>query len=250
MSPGKKQQLMALAAAAGGILKNGGGGGGAGGMMSNGGSGNGGGNMNGSGGGKIPLPDMKEMDWSSLVDTATKAMTQLSESGAKHPQGNVYYDDISQVLNGVVQQQQQLQQQQQQLQQLQQQQLQQQLQQQQQSSQLTSSTGQNGTGTPVLSDLSTTPSSASPVSTGSGSTANSGGQMMSMPNSSSLPELQSQVTQLSDRVLREQRRRRSLEHAVRRLTEENRRLQDESQAAVQQLRRFTEWFFQTIDRQS
>lgn len=170
---------------------------------------------------------------------------QLNESGAKHPQGNIYYDDISQVLNGVVQQQQQLQQQQQQLQQLQQQQLQQQLQQ-QQSSQLTV---QNGAGTPALSDLSTTPSSASPVSTGSGSTANSG-QLMSMPNSSSLPELQSQVTQLSDRVLREQRRRRSLEHAVRRLTEENRRLQDESQAAVQQLRRFTEWFFQTIDRQS
>ncbi|XP_062548577.1 signal-induced proliferation-associated 1-like protein 1 isoform X2 [Armigeres subalbatus] len=248
MSPGKKQQLMALAAAAaaGGILKNGGG------LMANGGSGATGGGTAGnsanSSGAKIPLPDMKEMDWSSLVDTATKAMTQLSESGAKHPQGNVYYDDISQVLNGVVQQQQQLQQQQQQLQQLQQQQLQQQLQQ-QQNAQLAPPSLQNGTGTPALSDLSTTPSSASPVSTGSGSTANSG-QMLSMPNSSSLPELQSQVTQLSDRVLREQRRRRSLEHAVRRLTEENRRLQDESQAAVQQLRRFTEWFFQTIDRQS
>uniref|UniRef100_A0A8W7PEQ1 Rap-GAP domain-containing protein n=1 Tax=Anopheles coluzzii TaxID=1518534 RepID=A0A8W7PEQ1_ANOCL len=74
--------------------------------------------------------------------------------------------------------------------------------------------------------------------------------LMALQNSSSLPELQCQVTQLSDRVLREQRRRRSLEHAVKRLTEENRRLQDESQAAVQQLRRFTEWFFQTIDRQS
>lgn len=249
MSPGKKQQLMALAAAAaaGGILKNGGG------LITNGasgapgGTGITGGNTN-IGGAKIPLPDMKEMDWSSLVDTATKAMTQLSESGAKHPQGNVYYDDISQVLNGVVQQQQQLQQQQQQLQQLQQQQLQQQLQQ-QQNAQLAPPTVHNGSGTPALSDLSTTPSSASPVSNGSGSTANSG-QLMSLPNSSSLPELQSQVTQLSDRVLREQRRRRSLEHAVRRLTEENRRLQDESQAAVQQLRRFTEWFFQTIDRQS
>lgn len=71
-----------------------------------------------------------------------------------------------------------------------------------------------------------------------------------MQTSTSLPELQTQVTQLSDRVMRETRRRRSLEHAVRRLTEENRRLQDESQAATQQLRRFTEWFFQTIDRQS
>lgn len=65
-------------------------------------------------------------------------------------------------------------------------------------------------------------------------------------NSTSLPELKTQVTHLSDRVLRETRRRRSLEQAVKRLTEENRRLQDESQAAVQQLKRFTEWFFTTI----
>jgi len=36
---------------------------------------------------------------------------------------------------------------------------------------------------------------------------------------------------------------------VRRLRDENRRLQEESQTAAQQLRRFTEWFFQTIDRQ-
>lgn len=40
----------------------------------------------------------------------------------------------------------------------------------------------------------------------------------------------------------------SLEDEVRRLREENRRLQDESQAAAHQLRRFTEWFFQTIER--
>ncbi|XP_058453895.1 signal-induced proliferation-associated 1-like protein 1 isoform X2 [Malaya genurostris] len=236
MSPSRKQQMMAAAAVAGGILKNS--------MMTNGG-GNGSAVSNGNSatGGKIPLPDMKEMDWSSLVDTATKAMTQLTESASKsHPQANVYYDDISQVLNGVVQQQQQLQQQQQQLQHLKQQ-------QQLQHAQI-ATTHQNGgggsssNGTPVISDLSSNSSSASPVSIGSGA---SGHQMQ---NSSSLPELQSQVTQLSDRVLREQRRRRSLEHAVRRLTEENRRLQDESQAAVQQLRRFTEWFFQTIDRQS
>lgn len=81
------------------------------------------------------------------------------------------------------------------------------------------------------------------------STGNSTEQSQ-MVSSTSLPELQSQVCHLSERVLREQRRRRSLEQAVRRLTEENRRLQDESQAAVQQLRRFTEWFFQTIDKQS
>ncbi|XP_053693631.1 signal-induced proliferation-associated 1-like protein 1 isoform X2 [Sabethes cyaneus] len=236
MSPSRKQQMLAAAAVAGGILKST--------MMTNGNDSVAGGGGNSGPGGKIPLPDMKEMDWSSLVDTATKAMTQLSESGSKaHPQANVYYDDISQVLNGVVQQQQQLQQQQQQLQLLKQQ-------QQLQHSQASGACHQNGSATPALSDLSSTPSSASPVSTGSGSGSSSNAQMIAMQNSSSLPELQSQVTQLSDRVLREQRRRRSLEHAVRRLTEENRRLQDESQAAVQQLRRFTEWFFQTIDRQS
>lgn len=65
-----------------------------------------------------------------------------------------------------------------------------------------------------------------------------------------LPELQNQVTQLSDRVSRETKRRKSLEVAVKRLTEENRRLQDESQQAVLQLKRFTEWFFQTVDKKT
>lgn len=83
----------------------------------------------------------------------------------------------------------------------------------------------------------------------SGSSSN-GALQHSSSGSTSLPELQSQVVQLEDRITKETRRRKSLEQAVRRLTEENRRLQDESQAAVQQLRRFTEWFFQTIDRQT
>lgn len=83
----------------------------------------------------------------------------------------------------------------------------------------------------------------------SSSSGDSTGGAPSMVASASLPELQNQVSQLEDRISKETRRRKSLEHAVRRLSEENRRLQDESQAAVQQLRRFTEWFFQTIDRQ-
>lgn len=96
--------------------------------------------------------------------------------------------------------------------------------------------------------------STSPLSTASSTDASSSASS-SLTNqqiaaSRSLPELQSQVTQLEDRITKETRRRKSLEQAVRRLTEENRRLQDESQAAVQQLRRFTEWFFQTIDRQT
>lgn len=90
--------------------------------------------------------------------------------------------------------------------------------------------------------------SISAANGGSASTTSSSSSAVT--TSTSLPELQSHVNQLEDKIMREQRRRRSLEHAVRRLTEENRRLQDESQTAVQQLRTFTEWFFQTIDRQS
>lgn len=61
-------------------------------------------------------------------------------------------------------------------------------------------------------------------------------------------ELQKHLSQLEGRLSRETRRRLSLEEEVRGLKEENRRLQEESQSAAQQLRRFTEWFFQTIDR--
>ncbi|XP_012286463.1 signal-induced proliferation-associated 1-like protein 2 [Orussus abietinus] len=62
-------------------------------------------------------------------------------------------------------------------------------------------------------------------------------------------DLQTHLSTLELRVARETRRRLSLEDEVRRLRDENRRLQDESHAAAQQLRRFTEWFFQTIDHQ-
>lgn len=67
--------------------------------------------------------------------------------------------------------------------------------------------------------------------------------------SASVPELQNHVTELETRVNRETRRRLSLENEVRRLTEENRHLQDQAQAAVQQLRKFTEWFFKNVHRQ-
>lgn len=60
--------------------------------------------------------------------------------------------------------------------------------------------------------------------------------------------MQAHVATLESRVARETRRRLSLEDEVRRLRDENRRLQEESQAAAQQLRRFTEWFFQTLDK--
>ncbi len=49
--------------------------------------------------------------------------------------------------------------------------------------------------------------------------------------------------------MKETQRRLNLEQEVHSLRDENRRLQLESQSAAQQLRRFTEWFFQTIDKQ-
>ncbi|XP_063699348.1 signal-induced proliferation-associated 1-like protein 1 [Culicoides brevitarsis] len=156
---------------------------------------------------KLPhLPDINDLDWNTLVDTATRAIMQQSNGDHRsngtsnhqqphshtgtpmhhgHTNGHDIYEEIHRDTN--------------------------------------------------------TPDSTSSLGNGN---------EPQMVSSTSLPELQTQVCHLSERVLREQRRRRSLEQAVRRLTEENRRLQDESQAAVQQLRRFTEWFFQTIDKQS
>nr|CAI5858171.1 unnamed protein product [Callosobruchus analis] len=65
----------------------------------------------------------------------------------------------------------------------------------------------------------------------------------------SVPELQNHVAELESKVDRETRRRMSLENEVRRLTEENRKLQDQAHAAATQLRRFTEWFFKNVKRQ-
>ncbi|XP_076173830.1 signal-induced proliferation-associated 1-like protein 2 isoform X2 [Ptiloglossa arizonensis] len=72
---------------------------------------------------------------------------------------------------------------------------------------------------------------------------------LSKEERNSVSDLQTHLSSLELRVARETRRRLSLEDEVRRLRDENRRLQDESHAAAQQLRRFTEWFFQTIDHQ-
>ncbi|KAK6640177.1 hypothetical protein RUM44_011863 [Polyplax serrata] len=121
----------------------------------------------------IPVPDPGEMDWSSLVDTATRAMLNETSNNT---------DNLTNWIEGE-----------------------------------------------QLEHLSLDSASAS--------------------GTRRLTDLQNNVTQLETRLARETRRRMSLEDEVRRLREENRRLQEESQAAAQQLRRFTEWFFQTIDKQ-
>merc|ERR1719273_1984991 len=56
------------------------------------------------------------------------------------------------------------------------------------------------------------------------------------------------VAGLEEELAGERRDRGELEAQVDQLKEENVRLQEESQTAAQQLRRFTEWFFQTIDK--
>lgn len=150
----------------------------------------------------LPLiPDTKDVDWSSLVDSA---ITQINEGLKKH-----YYETggipTTSIMNSS-----------------------------------NNAERQHGNNSPSYESLSSTSSTSS----------SSGGVHRGNSIQSSFPELQTQVTQLEDRITKETKRRVSLEHAVRKLTEENRRLQDESQAAVQQLRRFSEWFFQTIDRQT
>lgn len=60
---------------------------------------------------------------------------------------------------------------------------------------------------------------------------------------------QKYLSELENRLMKETQRRLSLEKEVHSLRDENRRLQQESQSAAQQLRRFTDWFFQTIDKQ-
>lgn len=97
----------------------------------------------------------------------------------------------------------------------------------------------------MMSSMSNPGSSSNSATASPTGTLAHNGHQASSGTSSSMPEL---VQQLEDRVLREQRRRKSLENAVRRLTEENRRLQNESQQAAQQLRAFTDWFYQ-LDRQ-
>ncbi|XP_017773762.1 PREDICTED: signal-induced proliferation-associated 1-like protein 2 isoform X2 [Nicrophorus vespilloides] len=71
----------------------------------------------------------------------------------------------------------------------------------------------------------------------------------SLTSNTSEPELRNHVSELESRVTRETRRRLSLEEEVRRLKDENRKLQDQAHAAIQQLRKFTEWFFKNVQSQ-
>ena len=63
-----------------------------------------------------------------------------------------------------------------------------------------------------------------------------------------MKSLLEKVAALEEELNKERKGKRELEQTVEHLKEENVRLKEESQTAAQQLRRFTEWFFQTIDK--
>lgn len=79
--------------------------------------------------------------------------------------------------------------------------------------------------------------------------SDNGAQDVSINSNSSVPELRSHDNDLESRFTHEIRRRLSLEEEVRRLKDENRKLQDQAHAAIQQLRKFTEWFFKNVQSQ-
>ena len=60
--------------------------------------------------------------------------------------------------------------------------------------------------------------------------------------------LMERLAALEAQLSQERQDKSSLESEIVHLKEENVRLKEESQTAAQQLRRFTEWFFQTIDK--
>ena len=69
-----------------------------------------------------------------------------------------------------------------------------------------------------------------------------------IPAEERLSQLLERLESLEHRLNSESRQKSELADEVAQLREENQRLQEESATAAQQLRRFTEWFFQTIEK--
>ncbi|XP_071962340.1 signal-induced proliferation-associated 1-like protein 2 isoform X2 [Antedon mediterranea] len=63
------------------------------------------------------------------------------------------------------------------------------------------------------------------------------------------PHDKGQIKKLAHELSRERSEKQSLEDQIEKLRQDNMRLQEESQTASTQLRKFTEWFFNSIDRQ-
>merc|ERR1712228_501151 len=69
-----------------------------------------------------------------------------------------------------------------------------------------------------------------------------------IPAEERLSQLLERLESLEYRLNSESRQKTELADEVAQLREENQRSQEESATAAQQLRRFTEWFFQTIEK--
>lgn len=63
-------------------------------------------------------------------------------------------------------------------------------------------------------------------------------------------QLETILIQLQDDLRKEKEDKEMLQVEVHHLRQDNMRLQEESQTAAAQLRKFTEWFFNTIDKKS
>ncbi|XP_068246045.1 signal-induced proliferation-associated 1-like protein 1 isoform X1 [Palaemon carinicauda] len=87
-----------------------------------------------------------------------------------------------------------------------------------------------------------------PGSTQNWSHQSSGRQMEDKVGPSEPSILHDRVVQLERRLAAEQQRSEQLEDEVSQLRTENRKLQEDSRAAAQQLHQFTEWFFNTIEK--
>lgn len=72
------------------------------------------------------------------------------------------------------------------------------------------------------------------------------GEVPSLENGD-LNQLMHKVSLLESRLSSEAKEKTHLAQEVAALREENLRLQEESQTAAQQLKKFTDWFFQAID---
>ncbi|CAH1791382.1 unnamed protein product [Owenia fusiformis] len=176
---------------------------------------------------QLPLPDTaSDLDWSNLVDAATKAIEGV-ETSAKPRTSNVtsephstptkhkgrtdhtsHGDKNTRNLTA------------------------------QERLGVRVSGSATGTSKPVL---------PSPSSTSS-SVWRTVGHVSGQPSTQRERELETHVVQLTQQLEKESQERESAEKELEHLRQENKRLQQESQTAANQLRKFTEWFFQNIDK--
>jgi signal-induced proliferation-associated 1 like protein 1 len=74
-----------------------------------------------------------------------------------------------------------------------------------------------------------------------------GEKLVNLSGGGDVTNLLEKVTLLETKLTCEEREKIHLAEEVAALREENLRLQEESQTAAQQLKKFTDWFFQAID---